>query len=50
MPQAVKDRDCRDMNREVDLLRQAEDAVLADSTNMTLYEVAEKVMENIEKK
>lgn len=48
--QAVKDRDCQDMNREVDPLRQAEDAILVDTTNMIFDEVAENVMENIEKK
>ena len=48
--QAVKDRDYQDMNREADPLRQAEDAILVDSTNMTLDEEVEAVLNIIEKK
>lgn len=35
----IRERDERDMNREVSPLRQAEDAVLVDSSNMTIEEV-----------
>lgn len=37
----IRERDERDMNREVSPLRQAEDAVLVDSSNMTIEEVVE---------
>lgn len=39
----IKERDERDMNREVAPLRQAEDAVLVDSSDMTIEEVVEKI-------
>ena len=48
--QAVKDRDNQDMNRKVDPLRQAEDAILVDSTNMTLDEEVEVVLKIVEEK
>ena len=48
--QAVKDRDYQDMNREVEPLHQAEDAILVDSTNMTLDEEVEAVMKVVEEK
>lgn len=38
------------MNREVEPLRQAEDAILVDSTNMTLDEEVEAVMKIVEEK
>ena len=38
------------MNREVEPLRQAEDAILVDSTNMTLDEEVEAVMKVVEEK
>ena len=38
-------RDHQDMNREITPLRQAEDAVLVDSSNMTIDEVVEKIIE-----
>lgn len=37
-------RDEQDMNREISPLRQAEDAVLVDSSDMTVDEVAETIM------
>lgn len=40
----IADRDHRDMNRENSPLRQAEDAVLVDSSNMTITEVVEKIL------
>lgn len=39
----IAQRDERDMNREVSPLKQAEDAVLIDSSNMTIEEVCEKI-------
>lgn len=38
------DRDERDMNREISPLRQAEDAVLLDSSDLTVDEVVEKII------
>ena len=40
----IMDRDHRDMTRENSPLRQAEDAVLVDSSEMTIEEVAEKII------
>lgn len=39
----IQERDDRDMNREVAPLRQAADAVLVDSSDMTIAEVVEKI-------
>jgi cytidylate kinase len=40
----IVERDERDMNREISPLRQAEDAVLVDSSFMTIDEVVEKII------
>ena len=40
----IRERDHRDMNREVSPLRQAEDAVLVDSSDMTIEQVTERVV------
>ncbi len=40
----IEDRDYRDMNREVSPLTQADDAVLVDSSDMTIDEVVEKII------
>ena len=40
----IADRDHRDMTRENSPLKQAEDAVLIDSSEMTIEEVAEKIL------
>lgn len=40
----IAQRDERDMNREVSPLRQAEDAILVDSSNMTIQEVTDKII------
>ena len=40
----VNARDAQDMNREVDPLRQAEDAVVVDSTNLSLEETVQAVL------
>ena len=42
--QAVKYRDNQDMNRKVEPLRQAEDAVLVDSSCMTAAEVTDEIL------
>ena len=39
----IQERDDRDMNREVAPLRQAADAVMVDSSDMTIEEVVEKI-------
>ncbi len=39
----IAERDYRDMNREIAPLKQAEDAVLVDSSNMTIDEVVETI-------
>ena len=48
--QAVKERDYQDMNRKVEPLRQAEDAILMDNTNMTVDEEVEAVLKILEEK
>ena len=40
----VKQRDFNDSNREIAPLRKADDAILVDSTYMTIEEVAERIM------
>ncbi len=41
----LKERDERDMNREVAPLRRAPDAILIDSTDMSVDEVVERILE-----
>lgn len=41
----IEERDYRDMHRDISPLRQAEDAVLIDSSDMTIEEVVEKILE-----
>lgn len=43
----VNKRDYNDMHRDVDPLRQAEDAVLIDSTNMSIEEVVDFIIEAV---
>lgn len=43
--QILKNRDKIDMEREVSPLRKAEDAIEIDSTNMSIEEVADKIVE-----
>ena len=43
--QDIIDRDFRDMNREISPLRQAEDAVLVDSSDMDIEEVTDRILE-----
>ncbi|MDY3827088.1 MAG: (d)CMP kinase [Lachnospiraceae bacterium] len=40
----IADRDYRDMHRETSPLRQAEDAVLVDSSEMTIEQVVERIL------
>ena len=43
----IAERDHRDMTREVAPLKQADDAVLVDTTSMTIQEVADKIISYI---
>ncbi len=40
----IEERDYRDMHRDISPLKQAEDAVLVDSSDMTIDEVVEKIV------
>ncbi|MDO5389507.1 MAG: (d)CMP kinase [Eubacteriales bacterium] len=46
----IKERDYRDMHREISPLRQAEDAVLLDSSEMTIQEVCDAIIAVYEEK
>jgi len=46
----IEERDYRDMNREHSPLKQAEDAVLVDSSDMTIEEVIDKIIALCEEK
>ena len=46
----IRDRDHRDMTREISPLRQAEDAVLVDASHMTIEEVTAAVREAFEER
>lgn len=41
----IEERDKRDMEREISPLRKAEDAVLVDSSDMTIDEVTDRILE-----
>ena len=41
----LQDRDYRDMHRDIAPLKQAEDAVLVDTSDMTIEEVADRILE-----
>ena len=45
----IRERDWRDMHRETAPLKQAEDAVLVDSSDMTAAEVTEKILSMVRK-
>lgn len=49
MEKDIAERDQRDMNREVAPLRQAEDAVLVDTTGMTIDQVVDRILEICER-
>lgn len=40
----IEERDYRDMHRDISPLRQAEDAILVDSSDMTIEEVIDRIM------
>jgi hypothetical protein len=46
----IRERDHRDMNRPIAPLKQAEDAVLVDTSDMTIDEVVEKILQVIDEK
>ena len=46
----IKDRDYRDMHREIAPLKQAEDAILVDSSNMTIDEVVAEILKLVKEK
>ena len=48
--QALKERDEQDMNRPVEPLRRAPDAVLVDSTELTFDETVETILQIVEEK
>ena len=41
----IEERDQRDMSREISPLRQAEDAVLEDSSNLTIQQVVDRILQ-----
>lgn len=45
----IKERDYRDMHREISPLCQAEDAVLVDSSDMTIAEVVDAILDLVKK-
>lgn len=45
----ILDRDKRDMNRKIAPLKKAEDAIYVDSSNITIEEVVNKIVEIIQK-
>ena len=45
IPKDLEERDQRDMNREISPLRQAEDAVLVDSSDLTIEQVVDRILE-----
>ena len=46
----IRERDERDMNREISPLKQAEDAVLVDTSDMSIDEVVERILGIVEEK
>ena len=50
LKEEIRERDFRDMNREHAPLRQAEDAVLVDSSDLTIAEVTECILDIIREK
>lgn len=46
----IADRDHRDMTREVSPLKQAEDAVLVDTSDMTIDEVTQMILDIVKEK
>lgn len=50
LKEELKDRDAKDMGRKVGPLKKAEDAIVIDSTNLTIDGTVDKMLEYIEKK
>jgi len=48
--ETLKNRDYTDMNRKISPLRKAEDAIVIDSTNLTIEEVLDKMEEIVRRK
>lgn len=46
----IEERDQRDMNREISPLRQADDAILVDSSEMTIDQVVDRILEIFKEK
>ena len=46
----IKMRDENDKNKEIGALKQAEDALYLDSTNLTIEQVVEKIIDIIKEK
>ena len=46
----IEERDHRDMTREIAPLKQAEDAVLLDTSSMTLAQVVEEILKIVREK
>ena len=46
----IKERDYKDSHREISPLTQAKDAVLVDTTSLTINQVVDKILEIIDKK
>ena len=46
----IEKRDYRDMNRDISPLKQAEDAILLDSSNLNIDEVVEEIMRMVKEK
>ncbi len=46
----IKERDERDMNRAISPLKQADDAVLVDTSDLTINEVVERILSIIDEK
>lgn len=45
--QDILTRDRKDLERKINPLRQAEDAIVIDSTSMTLHQVADRILESL---
>ena len=45
----IQQRDEKDMNRKISPLKPADDSLVVDTSNLSIVEVEEKVMENFKK-
>lgn len=46
----IKERDYRDMHRDLSPLKQADDAILVDSSDLTIEQVVERILEIVKEK